>query len=43
MIEKYYPEHELAFEAGYWKVYCFYLLEDKGLAACRRGLPAKIR
>ena len=33
MIEKYYPEHELAFEAGYWKVYCFYLLEDKSLAA----------
>ncbi len=32
MIEKYYPDHELAFEAAYWKVYCFYLLEDKGLA-----------
>ena len=41
MIEKYYPEHELAFEAGYWKVYCFYLLEDKGLAASAEAFLQK--
>ncbi len=31
MIQQYFPDHELAFEAGYWRVYCFYLLEDKKL------------
>lgn len=29
MIEKYFPDHDLAFEASYWKVYCYFLLEDK--------------
>ncbi len=31
LIEKYHPETVEAFEAGYWKVYCFYLLGDKQL------------
>ena len=32
MIEKDYPDEDIAFEAGYLKVYCFYLLEDRDLA-----------
>lgn len=31
LIEKYHPETDEAFESGYWKVYCFYLLGDKQL------------
>lgn len=31
MVEQEYPDDEVAFEAGYWKLYCFYLLEDKDL------------
>ncbi|MBK8094559.1 MAG: tetratricopeptide repeat protein [Verrucomicrobiaceae bacterium] len=32
IIEQYHKETEEAFEAGYWKLYCFYLLNDKDLA-----------
>lgn len=31
MIEQGYPGSDQAFEAGYWKLYCFYLLDDKDL------------
>ncbi len=31
MVEQDYPGDDVAFEAGYWKLYCFYLLEDKDL------------
>lgn len=31
MIEQSNPESDQAFEAGYWKLYCFYLLDDKDL------------
>lgn len=31
MIEQDYPGSAQAFEAGYWKLYCFYLLDDKDL------------
>lgn len=31
MIEEGYPGSDQAFEAGYWKLYCFYLLDDKDL------------
>jgi len=32
MIEQGFPGSDQAFEAGYWKLYCFYLLDDKDLA-----------
>ena len=28
LIEQNHPDSEQAFEAGYWKLYCFYLLDD---------------
>lgn len=31
MVEQGYPGSDAAFEAGYWKLYCFYLLDDKEL------------
>jgi TolA-binding protein len=31
MAERDHPEDTAAFEAGYWKLYCFYLLEDRDL------------
>lgn len=31
MVERDFPKDDAAFEAGYWKLYCFYLLEDKDL------------
>jgi TolA-binding protein len=31
LVEQYHAEMEEAFEAGYWKLYCFYLLNDKDL------------
>jgi TolA-binding protein len=31
LIEQNHPDSEQAFEAGYWKLYCFYLLDDKDL------------
>ncbi len=37
MIERFHAKAELAFEAGYWKLYCFYLLEDKRLPEQVRG------
>lgn len=41
MVEQEYAESEAAFEAGYWKLYCFYLLEDKDLAEFCGGFLAK--
>ncbi len=32
MVEQAAPTSEAGFEAGYWKLYCFYLLDDKDLA-----------
>ena len=32
MILQFSAGHELAFEAGYWQVYCYYMLEDRHLA-----------
>lgn len=29
MLEQGYPGSDQAFEAGYWKLYCFYLLDDR--------------
>jgi len=37
MVEQEYPEADVAFEAGYWKLYCFYLLEDKDLGEFANG------
>lgn len=31
LIEQYHPDTEEAFEAGYWKLYSFYLLNDRDL------------
>lgn len=31
LVEQYHPETLEAFEAGYWKLYCFYLLNDRDL------------
>jgi TolA-binding protein len=31
MIEQYHNDSPVAFEAAYWRTYCFYLLEDKDL------------
>lgn len=31
LVEQYHPDTEEAFEAGYWKLYCFYLLNDNDL------------
>ncbi|MFC5456194.1 tetratricopeptide repeat protein [Prosthecobacter fluviatilis] len=31
LIEQYHADTEEAFSAGYWKLYCFYLLNDKDL------------
>lgn len=31
IIEQYHKDTDEAFEAGYWKLYCFYLLNDKDL------------
>ncbi|MFO1483500.1 MAG: tetratricopeptide repeat protein [Verrucomicrobiaceae bacterium] len=31
LIEQYHPTLDEAFEAGYWKLYCFYLLNDNDL------------
>jgi len=33
MIEQADPRSDPAFEAGYWKLYCFYLLDDKDLGS----------
>lgn len=31
MIEQYHNDSPIAFEAAYWRAYCFYLLEDRNL------------
>ena len=36
MILQFSAGHELAFEAGYWRVYCYYMLEDKRLSEIAR-------
>ena len=36
MILQFSAAHELAFEAGYWRVYCYYMLEDHRLAEVAR-------
>jgi TolA-binding protein len=37
MVEQDYPTDDVAFEAGYWKLFCFYLLEDKDLGEFADG------
>jgi tetratricopeptide (TPR) repeat protein len=32
MIRQYFPDHELAFEAAYWRLFCFYQLDDRRVA-----------
>lgn len=41
MIEQSNPGTDQAFEAGYWKLYCFYLLDDKDLAEFATAFIAK--
>jgi TolA-binding protein len=41
MIEQYHADTEQAFEAGYWKLYCFYLLGDKDLAQFSKAFLAR--
>ncbi|MDB6137130.1 MAG: Tetratricopeptide repeat-containing protein [Verrucomicrobiaceae bacterium] len=36
LILRFSPDHELAFEAAYWRVYCYYMLEDRRLAQLAR-------
>ena len=40
-IEESKPGSDQAFEAGYWKLYCFYLLDDKDLADFATAFIAK--
>ncbi|MBE7494103.1 MAG: tetratricopeptide repeat protein [Verrucomicrobiaceae bacterium] len=37
IIEQYHKDTDEAFEAGYWKLYCFYLLNDKDLGEFANG------
>lgn len=41
MVEQDYPGEDVAFEAGYWKLYCFYLLEDKDLGEFAAGFLSR--
>lgn len=41
MVEQSASGSDAAFEAGYWKLYCFYLLDDKDLAEFATGFIAK--
>lgn len=41
MIEQNHKESEQAFEAGYWKLYCFYLLGDKDLPEFAKAFLAR--
>jgi TolA-binding protein len=41
MIEEAHRDTEMAFEAGYWKLYCFYLLDDKDLGDFSTGFIQK--
>ncbi|MBX7207436.1 MAG: tetratricopeptide repeat protein [Verrucomicrobiaceae bacterium] len=43
MIEKDYKDSEQAFEAGYWKLYCFYLIGDKDLPEFARNFVSRYR
>jgi tetratricopeptide (TPR) repeat protein len=41
LVEQYHPDTEEAFDAGYWKLYCFYLLNDKDLGEFAAAFIAK--
>ncbi len=41
MIEQYHKDTDQAFEAGYWKLYCFYLLGDKDLSQFAKAFLAR--
>jgi len=41
LIEQYHADTEEAFEAGYWKLYCFYLLNDKDLGEFATAFVAR--
>ncbi len=41
MVEQDYPGDDIAFEAGYWKLYCFYLLDDKDLGEFAAGFLSR--
>lgn len=41
MIEENHKDTEQAFEAGYWKLYCFYLLGDKDLPEFAKAFLAR--
>lgn len=41
LIEQYHPDTEEAFDAGYWKLYCFYLLNDKDLGEFANAFIAR--
>lgn len=41
IIEQYHKDTDEAFEAGYWKLYCFYLLNDKDLGEFANGFIAR--
>jgi tetratricopeptide (TPR) repeat protein len=32
MIRQYFPDHELAFESAYWRLFCYYQLDDRRVA-----------
>lgn len=41
IVEQYHKDTDEAFEAGYWKLYCFYLLNDKDLGEFANGFIAR--
>ena len=41
IIEQYHKDTDESFEAGYWKLYCFYLLGDKELGEFANGFIAR--
>jgi len=41
LVEQYHPDTEEAFDAGYWKLYCFYLLNDRDLGEFATAFIAK--
>ncbi len=41
IIEQYHTDTDEAFEAGYWKLYCFYLLGDKDLGEFANNFIAR--
>ena len=41
IVEQYHKDTHEAFEAGYWKLYCFYLLNDKDLGEFANGFIAR--